>query len=952
MSLLGKETSMKKAMVSVTTLMLLVFAASFAFAQTPTATIKIEGYSPQEIHDKGWTSPRSTGLPNVGVGQVVYLLGNEIVTTWKWTLTTKPAVSTAVLDSTNKRQTTFKPDVVGKFTVELVVTTAGGTSAPVSVTINAAKFVGLGELSGGISNPAEGQCALCHPTNFNQWNKTGHSNFFTRVLDGDPTLDLSHYTENCIECHTVGHDVDAAGNDGFDDVQKELGWKFPATLKAGNWQDLKTNYPKLAQRANIQCESCHGPGSEHKGIDKSAIAMSLDEAVCGYCHEEAPYHRKNTQWKSSLHAVGVASASTNASCTKCHSGWGFIRRIDPIPNDKRPSSGFPQISCAVCHDQHRADLPAQVRSLDNVTLGDSVTVVNYGGNGKLCMQCHISRRDAEDYTNDRTQLSSRFGPHHSNQADMIDGSNAIEYTTTAGPIGTSGHKFAATNACVTCHMAATPAAPSAARDKVGEHTFAMKWDPATPTNPADDFENVAACASCHGPIKSFDDIIAKFDYDEDGTIEGTRHEVEGLLETLDKLLPPRSQTGVNADTVIRRNYDWRRPGLTAEEVAKRKAYTKAWYNLLFVEEDGSMGVHNAGYSIALLRRSIASITTGDIGAVRISHPIKDVPNDQGKQVRMAWSKAAGDGLSINPVTGYSVWRRVDDGNSNAAAIEVSSQKAMLAQVSTENVGKRFAIAQAGTWDFVAWVPAAGYEFYSLVAPTLYDSTAAKGIRWSVFFVAAHARSQLYESAPDSGYSVDNLKPAAPSNIVASVLPDKVDLKWAEPADNDFQYFAIYRSTTSGFDPKGTQPLKTLTATNFTDTNVVIGGKYYYRLSAFDFAGNESLYSPEISAVITSVEERSGGVPTVYALEQNFPNPFNPETWIKYQLPASVHVRLSIYNALGQEVRRLVDYTQPAAYHQVVWDGRDNAGNPLPSGVFFYRLETSKFTSIKKMVMMR
>jgi hypothetical protein len=501
-------------------------------------------------------------------------------------------------------------------------------------------------------------------------------------------------------------------------------------------------------------------------------------------------------------------------------------------------------------------------------------------------------------------------------------------------------------------MAATPAAPSPARDKVGEHTFAMKWNGGTPTNPADDFENVAACAPCHGSIKSFDDIMAKFDYDEDGTIEGTRHEVEGLIETLDKLLPPRSQANVHPDTVIRRNYDWRRPNLTPEEVAKRKAYTKAWYNLLFVEEDGSMGVHNAGYAIALLRRSIASITSGDIGAVRISPPIKDVPNDQGKQVRMTWSKAAGDGVSTNPVTGYSVWRRVD-GSSGAAATEVSSKAAMLAQGSAENVGKRFAIAQAGIWDFIAWVPAAGYEFYSLVAPTLYDSTAAKGIRWSVFFVAAHARSQLYESAPDSGYSVDNLKPAPPSSIVASILPDnKVGLKWAEPVDNDFQYFAIYRSTTPGFDPKGTQPIKKLTETDFTDSEVTIGGKYYYRLSAFDFAGNESLYSPEISAFITSVEERRGGVPTEYALEQNFPNPFNPETWIKYQLPASAHVRLSIYNALGQEVRRLVDYTQPAAYHQVVWDGRDNAGNPLPSGVFFYRLETSKFTSIKKMVMMK
>jgi len=935
----------KKTIYGLATLMVLVLFASLAFAQVPTAVVKIEGYSPQEIHDMGWTSPRSTGLSNVGVNQVVYLIGrdslNAAVTTYAWSLAAKPAGSNAVLDSTNKKQTTFKPDVVGKFNVQLLITTAGGTSKARTVTINAAKFVGVGGMDGLPTDVAAGQCALCHSTNFNQWTKTGHSDMLKRGLNG--TLSAG-YREACIECHTTGYDKEANGNDGFDDVQAEVGWMFPPTLKAGNYDTLLVKYPKLAHRANIQCESCHGPGSAHLG-NKENIAMSLDEAVCGYCHEEAPYHRRSTQWKSSLHAVGIASASTNVTsgCVKCHSGWAFIRRVDPIPNDKRPDRGFPQISCAVCHDQHRADLPSQVRNLDNVTLGDSVTVVNYGGLGKVCMQCHISRRDAEDYTSVASNLSAFFGPHYSNQADMLDGSNAIEYGI---PIGTSGHKFAVQDACVTCHMQATPATGQASRDKVGEHTFAMKWDGGTPDNPADDVEHVAVCQTCHGPIKSFDDILAKADFDQDGTIEGTRLEIEGMIAKLDKLLPPRTST-----TVVRQNFDWTLPGLSAAEVAKRKAYTKAWYNWRFVVEDGSNGVHNAGYSIALLQRAIASITTGDIGAGKIVS-ITDVPNDQGKQVRVAWSKFPGDGVSANPINGYSLWRRVDNNVAAGEITPVASKETMLALASAQNVGKRYRIAQAGTWDFVAWIPSAGYEFYSMVAPTLYDST-SKGIRWSVFFAAGHARGQLYETAPDSGYSVDNLKPAPPSNVVASILADnKVSLKWADPVDADFQYFAIYRSITAGFDPKGTQPLKTLTDVTYKDNDVVIGGKYYYRISTFDFAGNESAYSPEISAIITKVNERGGGVPTAYALSQNYPNPFNPETTIKYELPASGHVRLSIYTALGQEVRRVVDYTQPAAYHQVVWDGCDNAGNPMPSGLYFYRLETEKFTAVKKMVMMR
>jgi hypothetical protein len=811
------------------------------------------------------------------------------------------------------------------------------------VTINAAKFVGVGGMDGLPTDVAAGQCALCHSTNFNQWTKTGHSDMLKRGLNG--TLS-DHYGEACIECHTTGYDHDANGNDGFDDVQAEVGWKFPTTLKAGNYDTLLMKYPKLAHRANIQCESCHGPGSTHLG-NKANIAMSLDEAVCGYCHEEAPYHRRNTQWKNSLHAVGVEFASTRAGCDVCHSGWGFIRRIDPIPNDKRPTNGFPQVSCAVCHDQHRAELDHQVRSLSDVTLGDG-TVVNYGGNGKLCMQCHISRRDAASYTDDPSNLSINFGPHHSNQADMLDGTNAIEYGM---PIGTSGHKFAVQNACVTCHMQPTLATGNPARDKVGDHTFAMKWDGGTPTDPKDDVEHVAVCQSCHGSIKSFDDILAKADFDGDGTIESTRHEIEGMIAQLDKLLPPRTSTAV-----IKQNFDWTLPGLSPAEVAKRKAYTKAWYNWRFVAEDGSNGVHNAGYSIALLQRSIASITTGDIGAGKIIS-ITDVPNDQGKQVRVAWSKFPGDGVSSNPVNGYSLWRRVDNNVAAGEMTPVASKETMLALASAQNVGKTYRIAQApsteqaGTWDFVAWIPSAGYEFYSMVAPTLYDSTAAKGIHWSVFFVAGHAGSQLYETAADSGYSVDNLPPFAPANFtVKGLAGNNLELSWAEPQDTDFQYFALYRSTTENFDPKGTKPLTTLIGTTFTDSDVQVGTRYYYWLSAFDIAGNESKFSK--ASFTVGVAERGGSVPTEYALEQNYPNPFNPETMIKYQLSGASHVRLRIFTALGQEIRTLVDGLQPAQYYSILWDGRDNAGNPLPSGVYFYRLETEKFTAVKKMVMMR
>lgn len=930
------------------TLLLLLVLSTSTFAQT--AVIKIEGYSPQEIHDLGWTSPRSTGLSTVGVGQVVYLIGrdslNAAVTSYAWTLSGRPGGSVAALDSSDKKQTTFKPDVVGKFTVQLVITTAGGTSTPRSVTIMSAKFVGVGGMDG--LPTTFPQCGLCHSTpsdaKFQEWSKTKHATFFTRAIDGQAS---DHYGENCIECHTLGYDLEpAAVNDGFDDVQKELGWTFPAVLQPGNWEAMKTNFPKLAHRANIQCESCHGPGSEHKG-DKSGISMSLDEAACGYCHEEAPYHNINTQWKNSVHGIpsaefeSVANRPASSGCAKCHSGWGFIRRIDPKLNDNRPSNGFSQISCAVCHDPHRSELlPYQVRTLDDVQLGDTLTVVNYGGMGKVCMQCHISRRDAADYVNNPSNLSIHFGPHYSNQADMIDGSNAVEYGV---PIGSSGHKFAVADACVTCHMQATPAAPNPAKDKVGGHTYAMTWDGGTPDNPADDVQHVAVCQTCHGPITSFDDIMAKADYDEDGTIEGTRHEIEGLLHELDELLPPNSTTGeINA------NYKWTATD-PPEKIQARMLLAKAWYNFRFVEEDRSMGVHNAGYAIALLRRSIATLTSGDIGAGDIVS-IKDVPQDQGKQVRLMWSKFAADGAAAtNPVTSYSIWRRVDAA-ANATGIKLGSKEELINAGVQANLGKRYVVNQAGTWDFVGWLPASGYEAYSMVVPTIYDSSVA-GMKWSVFFVSGQSRGVVYETAPDSGYSIDNLAPFAPSNVSANVVSRTVNLKWDEAVDADFQYFAIYRGETQGFTPDENNRIARLTNTEYADGGLDLGKTYYYRLSAFDFAGNQSAFTPELALTPTNVDQ-SVAMPTVYALEQNYPNPFNPETAIKYQLAKSGHVRLSIYTSLGQEVRRLVDGNQPAAYHLFVWDGRDDAGNSLPSGVYFYRLESGSFTAMKKMIMMK
>jgi len=90
----------------------------------------------------------------------------------------------------------------------------------------------------------------------------------------------------------------------------------------------------------------------------------------------------------------------------------------------------------------------------------------------------------------------------------------------------------------------------------------------------------------------------------------------------------------------------------------------------------------------------------------------------------------------------------------------------------------------------------------------------------------------------------------------------------------------------------------------------------------------------------------------YVLEQNYPNPFNPETTIRYSLPATSDVRLNIYNMLGQEVKTLVRQQQASGSHQIKWDGTDNLGKLLASGLYFYRLDTDGNVNIKKMMLIR
>ena len=94
------------------------------------------------------------------------------------------------------------------------------------------------------------------------------------------------------------------------------------------------------------------------------------------------------------------------------------------------------------------------------------------------------------------------------------------------------------------------------------------------------------------------------------------------------------------------------------------------------------------------------------------------------------------------------------------------------------------------------------------------------------------------------------------------------------------------------------------------------------------------------------------IPKKYVLEQNIPNPFNPSTSISYHLPEDTYVKIVVYNVLGQEARELFKGDQVSGFHTVVWNGKDNLGRQVASGIYAYRLIAGDFISSRRMTLLK
>jgi len=101
---------------------------------------------------------------------------------------------------------------------------------------------------------------------------------------------------------------------------------------------------------------------------------------------------------------------------------------------------------------------------------------------------------------------------------------------------------------------------------------------------------------------------------------------------------------------------------------------------------------------------------------------------------------------------------------------------------------------------------------------------------------------------------------------------------------------------------------------------------------------------------TSVTDQTFRMPEQFRLAQNYPNPFNPTTMIRFEIPRAAHLKLVIYNLLGEEIRTLFDGEKPAGCYDIEWDGKNSQGVTMPTGNYLYVLSTNDYRDVKKMIL--
>jgi len=430
-------------------------------------------------------------------------------------------------------------------------------------------------------------CLHCHAPIVHTWSSTLHEEAF-RSLSSASNL-------YCLQCHTTGWDSEVV----FGDTVIAPGNYGPDVNGYDDYVNLDTEEANARRPVleGVQCESCHGPMGQSFPAHAPLISFATFkdtltgewDSLCYPCHEG-----QLEEWETSGHGTVTGSLEEfneehyviNSSCDYCHTSEGFIRNNDPA----YLSYSFPEeqtfIGCPTCHDPHLGEAgggnQAQLRNLGPVEVSydpatdpgeDDRPQMDGYGTAQVCAQCHHARRDEENVFGQMTNGSSHFGPHGSPQMDMFIGAGCYEIPGYSYD-GDGIHKNVVQNACVECHMVREELIHGELQDH-SFHTFAPE-----PGN----------CEPCHSNLPDFNYKNAQTD-------------TKALMDQLAVLL------GYTDSDDFLTNWN-------ADNKAAPLWERQAAYGLVFVANDGSMGVHNLTYSTSLLENSIAFATANQALARR------------------------------------------------------------------------------------------------------------------------------------------------------------------------------------------------------------------------------------------------------------------------------------------------------------------------------------------------
>ena len=198
-----------------------------------------------------------------------------------------------------------------------------------------------------------------------------------------------------------------------------------------------------------------------------------------------------------------------------------------------------------------------------------------------------------------------------------------------------------------------------------------------------------------------------------------------------------------------------------------------------------------------------------------------------------------------------------------------------------------------------------------------------------------------------GSTVNLINPISPpSDLEAVVLNNKIKLTWKDNSNSE-SGFIIQRKKGDSSSTNNFIAIDTVSAndTSYTDASVKDSVIYTYRICAFNSDTTSSFSNYTTGSVITSVGNNN--VVKQYALYRNYPNPFNPSTNIRYQIPKAGLVTIDIYNILGQKVKTLLNKYQAEGKYSIKFDASD-----LTSGIYFCRLKVNQFTDVKKLILIK